>query len=90
VLSVRDSTYAVLLSFQQNSDASADVVTLRGIFLEQLFICVPALRRSFAELDNIEFFKVMLYERASIGLVAKFAYDVLGVFYARVVPIFVT
>jgi hypothetical protein len=69
-------------------DASVDVVALRSIFLEHLFICVPALRRSFDELDNVEFFKVMLYERASIGLVAKFAYEVLEVFYA--IPVFRT
>jgi hypothetical protein len=66
--------------------ASHDVVALRTVFLEKLFICVPSLHRSKAELNDIEFFKAMVYERASIGLVAKFAFEVLEVFYAT--PVF--
>ncbi|KAJ7258472.1 hypothetical protein C8J57DRAFT_1234078 [Mycena rebaudengoi] len=34
-----------------------------------------------AELDNVEFFKAILYEHASIGLMGKFAYEVLQVLY---------
>jgi hypothetical protein len=65
---------------------SADVVALRTVFLENLFGYAPNLRRLMAELDDVEFFKAMLYERASIGLVGKFAYEVLQVFYAT--PVF--
>jgi hypothetical protein len=48
--------------------------------LENLFGYAPNLRRLMAELDDVEF-KAMLYERASIGLVGKFAYEVPQVFY---------
>jgi hypothetical protein len=61
---------------------SVDVVALRTVFLENLFGYAPKLRRLMVELDNVEFFKAMLYDRASIGLVGKFAYEVLQVFYA--------
>jgi hypothetical protein len=37
------------------------------------------------ELGLAEFFKSMVYERSTIALVAKFAYDVLEVFYAKAV-----
>ncbi|KAJ7238362.1 hypothetical protein C8J57DRAFT_1528679 [Mycena rebaudengoi] len=42
--------------------------------------------RLMTELDDVEFFKAMLYERASIGPVGNFAYEVLQVFYAT--PVF--
>jgi hypothetical protein len=64
---------------------SADVVALRTIFLENHFSYAPNCRLM-AELDDVEFFKAMLYERASIDLVGKFTYEVLQVFYAT--PVF--
>ncbi|KAJ7243342.1 hypothetical protein C8J57DRAFT_953943, partial [Mycena rebaudengoi] len=62
-------------------NTSADVVALRTVFLENLFGYAPNLRRLMAELENVEFFKAMLYEHASIGLMGKFAYEVLQVLY---------
>ncbi|KAJ7434593.1 hypothetical protein FB451DRAFT_1063296 [Mycena latifolia] len=67
-------------------DASAEVMSLRTAFLEKLCTDVPNLRRLMDELDSIEFFKSMVYERSTIPLVAKFAYDILSVFYAT--PVF--
>jgi hypothetical protein len=60
-------------------DASVEVKSLREVFLEKLFTDAPNL----VELDLIEFFKAMVYERSTIALVAKFAYDVREVFYAK-------
>ncbi|KAJ7660784.1 hypothetical protein DFH06DRAFT_988742, partial [Mycena polygramma] len=67
-------------------DASTEVKSLREVFLAQLFSDVPTLRRRMDELDLIEFFKAMVYERKTIALVAKFAHEVLEVFYAT--PVF--
>ncbi|KAJ7701232.1 hypothetical protein B0H17DRAFT_1195508 [Mycena rosella] len=39
-----------------------------------------------AELSNVEFLKAIVYPRLMIALVAKYAYDVLQIFYA--VPVF--
>jgi len=50
----------------------------------QLFTTAPNLRRRMDEEDSIEFF--MVYERSTIALVAKFAHEVLQVFYAT--PVF--
>lgn len=63
-------------------DASAEVSALRDVFLEQLFKTAPILRPLMDEQNLIEFFKSMVYERSTIALVAKFAYEVLEVFYA--------
>jgi hypothetical protein len=59
---------------------------LREKFLAQLFKDAPTLRPCMAELDSIGFLKAMVYERLKIALVAKFAHDVLEVFYAT--PVF--
>ncbi|KAJ6498557.1 hypothetical protein C8R47DRAFT_1260392 [Mycena vitilis] len=67
-------------------DASAEVKSLREVFMAQLFSDIPTLRRRMDELDLIEFFKAMIYERKTIALVAKFAHEVLEVFYAT--PVF--
>jgi hypothetical protein len=58
----------------------------RELFLERLFTDAPTLRRRKAELDVIEFFKAMVYERSTIALMAKFAFEVLEVLYAT--PVF--
>ncbi|KAJ7504732.1 hypothetical protein B0H11DRAFT_1709425, partial [Mycena galericulata] len=67
-------------------DASPEVASLRAMFLEKLFNTTPNLRRLMVEEDSIEFFKSMVYERSTIALVAKFAHEVLQVFYA--IPVF--
>ncbi|KAJ6458385.1 hypothetical protein C8R47DRAFT_995180 [Mycena vitilis] len=69
-------------------DASPEVVDLRTAFLVQLFAGAPSLRRRMEnqELNLIEFFKAMVNERPTIPLVAKFAHEVLEVFYA--IPVF--
>jgi hypothetical protein len=64
-------------------DASVEVKSLREVFLEKLFTDAPSLRRRMVELNSVDFFKAMIYERSTIALVAKFAYDVLEVFYAK-------
>ncbi|KAJ7073321.1 hypothetical protein B0H15DRAFT_792954 [Mycena belliarum] len=61
--------------------ASPEVVSLRRAFLEKLFIDAPTLRVLMDLLEPIEFFKAIIYERSTIALVAKFAYEVLEVFY---------
>jgi hypothetical protein len=68
-------------------DASPEVVHLRSSFLVQLFATAPNLRRLMEKpnLTLIEFFKSMVYERSTIPLVAKFAHEVLEVFYANAV-----
>ncbi|KAJ7262647.1 hypothetical protein B0H12DRAFT_1269863 [Mycena haematopus] len=58
------------------------VSSLRAVFVKQLLRDAPTLRRRMVELDSIEFFKAMVHERLTIPLVAKFAYEVLEVFYA--------
>ncbi|KAJ7104113.1 hypothetical protein B0H15DRAFT_766704, partial [Mycena belliarum] len=67
-------------------DASPEVVSLRTAFFGKLFIDVPTLRVLMEILEPSEFFKTMIYERSTIALVAKFAYEVLEVFYTT--PVF--
>ncbi|KAJ7487999.1 hypothetical protein FB451DRAFT_1025256, partial [Mycena latifolia] len=67
-------------------DASAEVMSLRTAFLERLSTDALNLHCLMDEVDSIEFFKSMVYERSTIPLVAKFAYDVLSVFYTT--PVF--
>ena len=69
-----------------SSVASPEGVSLRTIFLENLFNTTPNLRRLMVEETSIEFFKSMVYERSTIALVAKFAHEVLQIFYA--IPVF--
>ncbi|KAJ6481604.1 hypothetical protein DFH09DRAFT_950531 [Mycena vulgaris] len=66
--------------------ASPAVLTLRATFLDKLFRTVPKLQNEMAELTSVEFLKAMIYERATIVLVAKFVYEVLEEFYA--VPLY--
>jgi hypothetical protein len=61
---------------------SPTVCNLRADFLDKLFRTVPKLHDTMAKLTSVEFLKAMVYERATIVLVAKFVYDVLQVFYA--------
>jgi hypothetical protein len=65
-----------------------EVVQLRLNFLVQLFKTAPTLRRLMEDpaLTLIKFFESMVYERSTIPLVAKFAHEVLEVFYAT--PVF--
>jgi hypothetical protein len=67
-------------------DASVALVDLRRIFLAKLFSELPNLRVQMVELSSTEFLKAIVYPRATIALVAKYAYDVLEIFYA--VPVF--
>jgi hypothetical protein len=62
-----------------SSDA---IIQLRSIFLPQLFHKAPHLQSLMVQLSNTEFLKAMIYSRPSIALVAKFAYDILEVFYS--------
>jgi hypothetical protein len=55
---------------------------LRSTFLTKLFSEVPFLPLRMAELTNMEFVKFMIYHRPTIALVAKYVYEVLGLFYA--------
>jgi hypothetical protein len=57
-------------------------MTLRNTFLDKLFHTVPRLQTKMAELTTVEFLKAVIYERATIVLVAKYVHDVLEVFYA--------
>jgi hypothetical protein len=69
-------------------DASSKVVHLRSSFLVQLIATAPTLRRLMekSNLTLIKFFKSMVYERSTIPPAAKFAHEVLEVFYAN--PVF--
>ncbi|KAJ7231405.1 hypothetical protein B0H12DRAFT_1029491 [Mycena haematopus] len=67
-------------------ESSDKLVELRSIFLRKLFTNLPNLRNRMAELSNTEFLKAIIYPRSTIALVAKFAHDVLAVFYD--VPVF--
>ncbi|KAJ7472894.1 hypothetical protein B0H11DRAFT_1729296 [Mycena galericulata] len=67
-------------------DASPEVTSLRIAYLDQLFKTAPTLRPLMDDLNLIEFFKSMVYERSTIALVAKFTHEVLEVFYAT--PVF--
>jgi hypothetical protein len=65
-------------------DASTEVKSLREVFLEKNFTDAPSLHHCMVvELNSVDFFKAMIYERSTIALMAKFAYDVLEVFYAK-------
>jgi hypothetical protein len=67
--------------------ASSDaLVELRTRFLEQLFAKNPELQHVLEEKSETEFLKAMIYSRPAIALVAKFAHDVLQIFYA--IPVF--
>jgi hypothetical protein len=63
----------------KSSDALID---LRSTFLTQLFRNAPNLQDLMVQLSNTEFLKTVIYSRPNIALVAKFAYNVLEVFYA--------
>ena len=58
------------------------LVELHRTFLEQLFLKCPNLQRHLTEDSNTEFLKVIKNSRPSIALVAKFAHDILQLFYA--------
>lgn len=62
------------------------LVDLREQFLVQLFSNSPDLQHLMAESSNTEFLKSVIYSRPNIALVAKYAFDVLELFYA--VPVF--
>ncbi|KAJ7258511.1 hypothetical protein C8J57DRAFT_1073530, partial [Mycena rebaudengoi] len=67
--------------------ASLDaLVELRRRFLEQLFAKTPELQRVLTEKSETEFLKAIIYSSPAIALVAKFAHDVLQIFYA--IPVF--
>ncbi|KAJ7161637.1 hypothetical protein C8R46DRAFT_1283929 [Mycena filopes] len=63
-------------------ESSTAVVLLRATFLAKLFTDLPGLRYQMAVLSNTEFLKAIISPRSTIPLVAKFAFDVLEVFYA--------
>ncbi|KAJ7018125.1 hypothetical protein C8F04DRAFT_1329431 [Mycena alexandri] len=67
-------------------ESSTTVVQLRAIFLAKLFVDLPELRIQMVILSNTEFLKAIIYPRSTIPLVAKFAFDVLEVFYE--VPVY--
>jgi hypothetical protein len=69
--------------------ASLDaLVELRKIFLEKLFAKTPELQRVLAGDSETNFLKAIIYSRPTIALVAKFAHDVLQIFYS--IPVFRT
>lgn len=55
---------------------------MRTVFLGKLLVDAPAFRHLMVELDLVELFKAMVYERSTTALVAKFVHEVLQVFYA--------
>jgi hypothetical protein len=65
--------------------ANLDIIALRSVFLGKLFRAIPKLKQKMTQLNSIEFLKVIIYERSTIGLVAKYVHDVLEVFYATAV-----
>ncbi|KAJ7274405.1 hypothetical protein B0H12DRAFT_396933 [Mycena haematopus] len=67
-------------------ESSDKLVNMRAVFLGKLFTDLPQLRSQMAELSNTEFLKAIIYPRSTIALVAKFAYEVLELFYE--VPVF--
>ncbi|KAJ7747772.1 hypothetical protein B0H16DRAFT_1850237, partial [Mycena metata] len=67
----------------KSSDA---LVQLRTIFLSRLFQDAPHLQAIMVESSDTEFLKAMIYPRQTIALVAKFAHEVLQIFYA--VPVY--
>ena len=62
-------------------ESSDKLVELRETFLAKLLTEVPSLRGRMAELSNTEFLKAIIHPRSTIALVAKFAYEVLELFY---------
>ncbi|KAJ7742564.1 hypothetical protein B0H16DRAFT_1860835, partial [Mycena metata] len=62
--------------------SSSDLTELRSAFLAKLFHDAPHLANLMAQLSNTEFLKSMVYSRPTIALVAKFAFNVLELFYA--------
>ncbi|KAJ6456723.1 hypothetical protein C8R45DRAFT_943537 [Mycena sanguinolenta] len=62
------------------------LLQLRRSFLEKLLNTAPDLRQHMLEQNSLKFLKAMIYQRNTIILVAKFAYDVLELFYS--VPIY--
>ena len=66
--------------------SSNALVDLRAEFCVKLFHDLPYLQDAMAKLSNTEFLKAIIYPRSTIALVAKFAYDVLEIYYA--VPVF--
>ena len=67
-------------------ESSDLVVALRNVFLGKLFSDLPHLQQQMAELSNTEFLKASIYPISAIALVAKFAFEVLEIFYT--VPVF--
>ncbi|KAJ7187675.1 hypothetical protein GGX14DRAFT_342033, partial [Mycena pura] len=67
-------------------ESSEELVGLRATFLGELFTSLPNLRNEMAVLSNTLFLKAIIFPRSTIALVAKFAHDVLQLFYA--VPVF--
>ncbi|KAJ6492266.1 hypothetical protein C8R45DRAFT_768014, partial [Mycena sanguinolenta] len=62
--------------------ASDALLRLRRSFLEKLLNTAPDLRQHMLERNSLKFLKAMIYQRSTIILVAKFAYDVLELFYS--------
>ncbi|KAK7049159.1 hypothetical protein R3P38DRAFT_2505262, partial [Favolaschia claudopus] len=60
--------------------SSDTLLQLRAIFLGKLFRDAPYLQNLMVQLSNTEFLKAVIFCRPTIGLVAKFAYDVLELF----------
>lgn len=60
---------------------SVDVRKLRKAFLTQIFHEIPHLQRMRGS-TTLDFLKALTYERQTISLLAKYAYDVLQLFYA--------
>ena len=67
-------------------ESSDLVVGFRTVFLGKLFSDLLYLQQQTAELSNTEFLTAIIHPRSTIVLVATFAFDVLGIFYA--VPVF--
>jgi hypothetical protein len=67
-------------------ESSETLVEICVIFLGKLFNDLLNLGHRMAELSNTEFLKAIIYPRSTIALVAKYAFDVLELFYA--VPVF--
>ena len=65
-----------------NCKSSDALIELRSTFLVKLFHDAPHLQNLMAELSDTEFLKAVIYSRLTIALMAKFAYDVLELFYA--------
>ncbi|KAJ6501046.1 hypothetical protein C8R47DRAFT_970532 [Mycena vitilis] len=66
--------------------SSDELVGLRAAFLTKLFSNSPDLQISMVVNSETEFLKTVVYSRPNIALVAKYAYEVLQLFYA--VPVY--